>query len=291
MVELVQTTTVDGIRLDGCLLPPERSDSESAASIDAMVMLHGVGGNFYGGSMFTQLATALSKLGVVTLRVNTRGHDTVSMAVTGDGAKWQGAAFEVVDDCRRDIAAWIEWLGARGCQRIGLVGHSLGALKAVYAAAHAPLPVLAMILAVSPPRLSYRAFRNCPRNVEFLQSMATAEQHIQEGRPDALFVARFPLPMLICAAGYIDKYGSQERYNLLRFVDRVDCPMLFVYGEQELTEGGVAFAGLPEAILEKRRDDQQLCIEVVPGADHFYRGAYEQLTAVITHWVTQRAVT
>ena len=83
------------------------------------------------------------------LSVNTRGHDSVFGASLGNVRRRFGAAYEMVDDCRHDIAAWIEFLASRGHERIVLIGHSLGAIKAVYAQAHEKLPQVAAVVAVS----------------------------------------------------------------------------------------------------------------------------------------------
>ena len=101
------------------------------------------------------------------LSVNTRGHDSVFGAIQGNVRKRLGAAYETVDECRHDIAAWVELLAARGHERIALIGHSLGAIKAVYAQAHEKLPHVAAVVAISAPRLSYAAFMSSPESTTF----------------------------------------------------------------------------------------------------------------------------
>jgi alpha/beta superfamily hydrolase len=108
---------------------------------------------------------------------------------------------------------------------------------------------------------------------------------VAEGRGEELFTGKFPFPLLITAAGYIDKYGPAERYNILRFAADLPCPALFTYGSKELDGGGVAFAGLPDALLDlPQRELRQ--IATIDGADHFYAGCGEQLAAEIARWLT-----
>jgi dienelactone hydrolase len=239
--------------------------------------------------MFDPLAARLLELGIAVLRVNTRGYGAINMISTDGGATRGGAAFEVVDHCRYDIDAWCDFLVERGMSRIGLVGHSLGAIKAVYSAALAPHRNLASVVAASPPRLSYSAFQHSPRSHDFFDSLATAERHVKEGRPEQLINAKFPFPLLISAASYADKYGD-ERYNILQFVAQVACSSLYIYGSIELDQGGVAFAGLPEAIRraisqadEKKRPKFE--VTTIAGADHFYTGKYGELTDVVANWL------
>jgi len=283
LVELVRTKTRDGIRLDGVLALP--LETSSSAPVDAFVLLHGVGGNFYGGSMFDALSASLLAMGTAVLRVNTRGHGSISMLSSDGGPLRGGAAFEMVSQCRYDIEAWSAFLGARGFQRVGLLGHSLGAIKAIYAAAHELPGSVAAIVAASPPRLSCAAFQHGQQSATFLESLATAKQFVKEGRPESLFTARFPFPLLISAASYIDKYG-EERYNIEQFVDRVTVPTLFTYGSIELEQGGIAFAGLPAAIGQRAAKHVQ--VVTIPGADHFYTGKYSELAAAISDWLAAR---
>lgn len=284
LVELVRTTTKDGLRLDGALSVPLDHQTPEVA-VEAFVFLHGVGGSFYGGGLFQALQTSFLNLGSAVVRVNTRGHGSVNMIATTGGAGRYGAAFEVVDQCRYDVRAWVDCLVERGYQRIGLVGHSLGAIKSVYATALDPHPNLVCVLAASPPRLSYAAFQNSPRSADHFSSIADAREHVADGRPNQLFTARFPFPMLICAATYLDKYGPEERYNFLPLVDKLSVPTLFTYGQLELESGGVAFAGLPDAIESEATNATSIQVTMIPDADHFYTGKYCELAAVMADWV------
>src|SRR5437868_2036005 len=108
-VELVRTVTRDGLRLDGALTLT-RSVSEG---FSAAILLHGVASNFYTSSTCEPLIASLQDLGLVVLSVNTRGHDSVFGASVGNIRRRFGAAYEIVDDCRHDLAAWIDFLKAR----------------------------------------------------------------------------------------------------------------------------------------------------------------------------------
>src|SRR4051794_11268622 len=120
LVDLVQVTTRDGVRLDGTY--QESSAPRGAIPVDAFCLVHGTGSNFYGSTLFDSFAERLLAVGCGVLRVNTRGHDGMSTAPTARGGKRAGAAYEVVDDCRNDLAAWMAWLAQRAGPRMGLIG-------------------------------------------------------------------------------------------------------------------------------------------------------------------------
>jgi pimeloyl-ACP methyl ester carboxylesterase len=283
LVDLVQTTTRDGVRLDGMF---QAATAPPALSLNALCFIHGTGGNFYGSTLFDTLGERLLALGVDVLRVNTRGHDGISTAVTARGGRRQGAAYEVADECRHDLAAWLTWLRDRAGPRVGLLGHSMGAVKALYATAHDTQLNPACVIAVSPPRLSYSAFCASADGPQFLETFADAERRVQAGTPGALLEVKLPLPYVITAAGYVEKYGPDERYNYLRFVSGLSCPVLVTLGEVEVANN-MAFAGAPEELARLAARRPGLRTEVIGTADHFYTAAREALVARVETWLRE----
>jgi pimeloyl-ACP methyl ester carboxylesterase len=287
-VELVRTVTRDGLRLDGALIRARSAIAGSAPSTPtAAILLHGVAANFYTSSTLEPLVPRLQDLAIASLMVNTRGHDSVFGASLGNVRRRFGAAYESVDDCRHDVTAWIEFLKSLGYRRMVLIGHSLGAIKAVYAEAHEKFPEVAAVIAVSGPRLSYSAFMNAPESSLFWESLHTAQEMVKVRQGEELFTSKFPFPLLITAAGYIDKYGPAERYNILKFAAELPCPALFTYGSKELASGGVPFAGLPDALMALPHADRRT-VAVVEGADHVYTGVASKLADDVTHWLLQQ---
>jgi pimeloyl-ACP methyl ester carboxylesterase len=252
--------------------------------VDGFCLVHGTGGNFYGSTLFDELAERLLDLGSAVLRVNTRGHDGVSTAQTGRGGWRLGAAYEIVDECRYDLAAWTEWLRQRVGPRAGLIGHSLGAVKCLYAMAHEPQLGAACLIGLSPPRLSYSWFCTSPEGPPFLETFAQAERYVEAGQAATLMEVRLPLSMVITAGGYVEKYGSDERYNYLRFIASVRCPTLITFGEVERANN-MAFRSVVEELAVIDRRPRTLTVETIAGADHFYGGVRPTLFQRLENWL------
>jgi pimeloyl-ACP methyl ester carboxylesterase len=289
MPEIVEVTTRDGIRLHGALYSPNETGEPAPSGVpttafDAVLVLHGAGGNFYGSTLFNSLLPTFAELGLAVLSVNTRGHDAVSTAATANGPRMFGAAFEVVDDCRFDIAAWLDLLEKRGFNRVVIAGHSLGAVKALYSLAHEARPTVQSLVCISPPRLSHSRFASGPDAERFLSEFAEAESHVAAGDRERLMSVRFPIPYLITAAGYIDKYGRDERYNVLKHVPQISCPMLFTFGTIELRRGS-AFQGLPEELSALAERGADVKVAVISGADHFYTASRAELAGQVGSWL------
>lgn len=307
LVDLVEVTAADGLRLDGALYPPQAANSADAAptslaGFDAALIVHGTGSNFYASRFLGFLADRFTKAGLAALVVNTRGHDQICSALVrhpdgSTGSRTIGSAYETVDDCRLDLAAWLKLLAERGYRRIALVGHSLGAVKCVYASVQSATddalraafandgsPGVGAVVAISPPRLSYEHFSQSVRGPGFLEEHAAAERLVADGKPEALMEIRFPLPYVITAAGYLEKYGRDERYNLLKLVDRLPRPTLFTFGGLEIQQG-IAFRGFPEALQDKKDEGAKLNIAVIANGDHNYTLVQSTLMDTIERWL------
>jgi alpha-beta hydrolase superfamily lysophospholipase len=280
LVDLVQTTTADGVRLDGAYQAPPRPGA-AGLNVDAFMLIHGTGGNFYSSTLFDALADRLLALGVGVLRANTRGHDLMCTAMTTRGGRRLGAAYEVVDDARHDLAAWRDWLKQHAGPRVGLLGHSLGAVKCLYAQASGADAAVTCLAAISPPRLSYSFFAADEKGAEFLETYHRAKALVEAGEPNALLDFRLPMPFVVTAAGYVEKYGPDERYNYLGFIGRVGCPTLLTLGEVESAQN-MAFRGAAEAV---RAAAPAVRVEMVAGADHFYSGVRDRLTDCVEDWL------
>jgi pimeloyl-ACP methyl ester carboxylesterase len=286
LVDLLRVTARDGCQLDGMLL---RSSAERKIDLDAVCFIHGTGGNFYSSSLFDVFAQGFLTLGCAVLRVNTRGHDGISTAVTARGGRRLGAAFETVDDCRHDLAAWLDWMRGNVGPRVALLGHSLGAVKCLYAAAHEPQSAPRCIIAVSPPRLSYSSFCSSDRAEEFLATYQKAENLVSAGQPDAIVEVRLPLPMAIAAGGYVEKYGPDERYNYLRFLTSVFCPTLVLFGDFEVARN-MAFQNAPADVAGIAEKQPNVTLASVALADHFYTKVREEAWQTIEKWLVRVAI-
>jgi pimeloyl-ACP methyl ester carboxylesterase len=261
----------------------------NSTPFDAALLLHGVQSNFYTSSTFEGIVPSLLDLGLHVLQVNTRGHDNVYAGSTAlGGRRWLGAAYEIIDECRHDVHAWCDWLVGRGLNRILLIGHSLGAVKAVYCQAREPHAGVQGLIAISPPRLSHQAYLASEDNAAYLESLAAAQGLIAAGRPSELFHSKYPFPLLIAASAFLDKYGPGERYNVLEHLPQLKAPVLFVYGGKELEQGGISFRGAPEAIRAAKPSGLECEVEVISNADHLYTGSTAPLASAMAKWIEER---
>ena len=150
LVDLIRITAADGMELDGAFFAPE-TDVAPAGPIDAAMVIHGSGRNFYTPAT-ANMANDLRNAGYAALTLNTRGHDTVW--VDRQTGVAEGNAYEILDNGRQDLRAGIDYLEARGYRRIAILGQSMGAVKVAYYGAVENDPRVAAVVPISPVRLS-----------------------------------------------------------------------------------------------------------------------------------------
>ena len=282
-VDLVKVQTKDGLRLDGFLRSPAGS-SASQLSVDVLIMLHGVGGNFYGPGLFDEMADYAVDAGCAVLRVNNRGHDPVSRGPM-DGQRF-GAAYEMVDDCCQDWDAWISFAQGAGYRNIGLWGHSLGAVKSIYYMATEKDSRIKSMVASSPPRFSYNAYQSMDDWGKYVEQLEEAQKHISDGHPEALMEVRYPSANLLTAGVFLDKYGPGEKYDVIGLLPNVKVPTLVTLGSLEGVERGqsnslMGFAGLGGELEKLSGELDHVAYASVLNGDHFYTGQREPAWKIV----------
>jgi len=287
LVDIVSVQTRDGITLHGSHRGA-RTGVVSALPIDVLVMHHGVAGNFYGSDLFDDLSDLVVADGCAVIRANNRGHDLASWAVDAVGRTRSGAAYEIMADSLHDWDAWIGFAADLGYERIGVLGHSLGATKTICYFGNRGDERVRLAVALSPPRLSYSAFLRSPDGAEFSRYVETARKRIETGDRNALIDAALPMPFLGSAATYYDKYGPEERVNMLKHLPNVKLPLLAMHGTTEAATE-LAMRGVPEELMRLADEIPNFHYAVVPEADHFYTGLRPKAWSIVRDWLMSQS--
>lgn len=284
--QLVNVMTADRVRLDGFYVAAEKSVD---GSIDAAVITHGLSGNFYGSRLLKHIAEHLSQKGISSVLINTRGHDYLNATVRSGRSQTLGAAFERIDECPCDLNAWVDFLVDRGHQNIILAGHSLGAIKSLYAQAHTPHSNVVGVCGLSATRLSYDGLLASSGGEQFSKWLRIAQEWVAEQRSDDLLFVDFPFATWMSAGAYLEKYGAGDRFNWLNFADQILVPTWLGFGELELNENP-AFAGLDEELEQIANRSSHFTIDTIAGADHFYSARYDAATTAVSRWIDRLSV-
>src|SRR5260370_24387790 len=63
----------------------------------------------------------------------------------------------------------------------------------------------------------------CDWSSDVCSSDLLARDLCAAGKPDALLSVTQPIPHVATARGYVEKYGPEDRYDLLKYVNRLGC--------------------------------------------------------------------
>lgn len=282
-VDLIQTKTADGMRLDGSLRRPEVAKDSSSTT--AWLLVHGTGSNFYSAGVLQAFADQLVRDGHSVARINTRGHDIISALPGGRSPLSGGAAFESIADCVHDLRAWVDELIRHDFSRIVLVGHSMGGVKAIFSQAHDPHPNVVAVVGVSPPRFCHTEWQSSPKAIPFRDHFRRATELVESGRGDELMLVQQPLPMWLTAAGFLAKYGSHDDYDFIPLLPRLSRPTLLIVGTESVA-ASPAFESAPDAVQKLLPSQPQLRLHLVPGANTGYTGHLDEPARVASEWFT-----
>lgn len=282
--ELVSVQTSDLLRLDGALW---RAEPQSDRPLDALIFVHGVGSNFYQSSIVKKIIPTLHDAGISLFSVNTRGHDFAFSGGSASQQPWLGSAFELVSDCTLDLPSWIEKSRKMGFEKIGLLGHSLGAIKTIYSQALADSQDLTALIAASPSCLSHSYFIQSNRSAEFKECLSWAQTEIDAGNSSVVSEVSFPFRLLMTPRTFVDKYGAAENYNILKYLDKIETPLLLTFGEAELRSGNPAFQDLDHRVQPLIQNKSNIELRLFADGDHFYSGLQTEFAKAIVNWLSQ----
>jgi pimeloyl-ACP methyl ester carboxylesterase len=283
-VQLVNVETNDGVRLDGYLRAPTPSSASTARAVDVVICHHGVGSNFYAPSFFDAIGDELVANGTAVLRVNNRGHDQAYQLQQ----RRLGAAYEVIDDCRKDFSAWLDFAAARAFRRIAIWGHSLGAVKTVYFLSVAHDPRVLCAVASSPPRFDHQAYLASPNGgSRFQADIDRAQSLLAAGQPEALFEALIPQQRAFSARTFLDKYGPNAPYDYFAHLPKTAIPLLLTLGSLERED--ISFAPLASRGPTMSAEWPNVSYALIDGADHSYTTRTERLWQIASAWLKRVA--
>jgi hypothetical protein len=227
-VELTSTTTSDGIKLHGIFLEPETPRTD--LSIDAMLMVHGSGGNFY-ASPSNPRAEKFRDMGIPVALFNVRGHDVIA---GHSGGHKVGNAWEILDECALDLKAIVDWLADRGYRRVGMMGSSLGAVKVVIGQAKNQDPRVAAVISLAPLRFSHEYYSRCEMSEMHLGYYEEAKRLVAEGNGDTVMHVEFPNPDSYFSANvYLDRHCSEHYDICAGHSNNLNVPLFIGTGSTE----------------------------------------------------------
>lgn len=265
------TIPTDTAPLEGALHEP---DAGKAAG--AVLLFHGNTMNFYVGAP-RFLPPVLTRLGLVCLAFNRRGHDILS---TRNSRTVEGGAFQFTREAIADNRTAAEWLKARGFPAPVVIGHSNGGMLATqHVVDHLQTPALVLL---SAGRGGASAGRESGTERLFAMDRfdelhTRARELVEAGRGRELLI----MPgwwYVISAESFLDRIGTVP--DTIALAPRIKCPVLCIRGDREDVHRYPA--------EEFQRAAGGPCrVDIIPDCDHFYNGREEHVARIVSSWLAE----
>ena len=279
IVDLVSVVNEEGLKLDGAYLAPENASGPPPGPVDAVLLNHGSTGNFCQASTIA-MADDLRNQGYPCLSLNSNAHDTVWYNQAD--STYYGVGYEILDRCRLDIKAGIDFLAGLGFRRIVLVGNSMGAVRVAYYCANESDGRVATVIPVSPVRLSYSYMMASEDAEEFQGIIQRADELETQGKAQELMAVKYPIPQMFSAASYLDKHGPGERYNMVTLAPRIKVPLFTISGSLETHSRLKDMArDLATAAVNSPRAEHA----IIEGGDHSLNNRREAAASAVLGWL------
>ena len=179
------------------------------------------------------------------------------------------------EDAVDEVAAWVDWLKARGAGDIWVAGHSRGGNQiAWYAAERLDPAVVSRVALIAPAISTYESGATSykrAKKTDLEPVLDKAKALVAAGKGDELMKG---VGLLYCpdsdvtAASFVSYYKDEPRRNTINLVDKIKVPLLIIAGSED-----TVVRGLDKAIGSKA-DGKNLRFVNVEGAGHFFRDLY-----------------
>lgn len=239
-----------------------------------LVLVHGMGGNFYRSSLKKQWLHQCDRFGFDVLTFNTRGSD-------------RDVVFERFNDCVADIDAALAAGRRLGYRKFILLGHSTGCQKITFYQARRQNPaVRALVLAAPADDLAI-----CRRDLgrSYAYWLTRARRLVQQGKGKTL------LPMLyekFSAKRFLSiadpRSTEAQLFNYhgpMRHFRSIRCPILAFLGTRE--EYACQPVWQMGEILRDKTRSSNFHFFAVPGGDHGFHGHERATAARALRWLQQ----
>ncbi len=283
-VELV-TAASAGVELFGLFWPGVHSpQSHAVQGRTAILLMHGLTSSPL-SPLFGKMAPVLADAGTAVLAIESQrsgywGHETALLDSDSDA-----------------LDAWVDWLLARGFERIVLAGASMGSLSVGRYYSVRRRPQVAAIAHLMPTADCPDWFRRAAGDAAYEQAASQARRAVAEGRGDRELIdidVRQPSPSLFGArfrwtqraASWLSWWGPEADSQNTTHIANADVPLLLLSGTDDSYNDEARFAELKAAAVNAPSVDEIW----YPDVDHGLAGVEEQVALDLHAWLLKVGV-
>lgn len=181
-------------------------------------------------------------------------------------------------DALDEIGVWLGWLKQQGVKQVVLVGHSRGGNQTAWFAAERSDPVVKGVLLIAPMTWS-EAYAQSDYQQRFKTELGPvlkrAEDRVKAGKGGEWLEKTgfiYCTDAKVQAQAFVSYHAVEPRLDTPSLLGKINVPVLVIAGTADEVVPDVAEKVEPIA------DGTRIRLEVIDGADHFFRDLYADET-------------
>ena len=177
-------------------------------------------------------------------------------------------------DALDEIGLWLDWLKARGADRVVLLGHSRSGNQIARFVAERDTPQVAALVLIAPSTWDAARVANSYQErfgVPLSMRLEEAREFVAAGKPGAWLEQTgfiYCAGAQVTAATFLDYYEPDERRDTPSMLHTIHKPIVVFAGSEDKVNPPL------QAKAAAVADGERVKLFVIDGADHFFRDLY-----------------
>lgn len=285
-MNIVSTSSSDELQLTGFL-------SETSASKDIIVHIHGMGGDPYTNGWYPTFHKEYPNNNIAFLVGNHRGTGSITMFKQGnDKYPNYGNALETMEDSAIDIDAWVQYAVNLGYQNIHIQAHSLAPSKVVNYLNNVNHNYVKSLILISPCDMLGLTIYDQKLHNQLFQE---ARELVKSGKGDQLLSQMVDGDYYMSAKTYLNFFSDNSSCNIFCYTDRkhdwskvnqITQPVLLIGGTNDSAMETLINSLEGFEILKKQLTNSSMVHSIVyENADHSFDGFEGQIVKDVVAFI------
>jgi len=287
-MKIVNTSTSDGITFKGLLSEPAKKSKR------IVIHIHGIASSFYFNDFYQEMHNKYSENGIAFLVGQNRGSNAVQQFLSTEGIKTIGNAYELFEDCVKDIQSWIDFAKSLGYEEIWLQGHSLGPSKIVHYLYESSGNDISGLILISPSEMN-GLVHDSEGQQDFDILYPEAKKLVAQGDGRSLLSNLLWGEIILSANTFLNMFEDGSNASIFNFkrpelgwekVESISIPVLAITGTKDDGIVPVMDPYISMDILKDRlKKSPRVSTIVLDGADHSFNGYEKIITSTVIEFV------